>query len=41
MARHSGIAAYGSEMAGSEFDLDPALESAAIEHLIDTGANPK
>ena len=32
-ARHQAIAEYAAEMAGTEFDLDPALESAGIEHL--------
>jgi hypothetical protein len=31
--RHNAIAAYAAEMAGTEFDLDPELESAAIDHL--------
>ena len=32
-ARHNAIAAYAAEMAGTEFDLDPELERAAIDHL--------
>ena len=32
-ARHNAIAAYAAEMAGTEFDLDSELESAAIDHL--------
>lgn len=40
-ARHAAIAAYAAEMAGSEFDLDPRLESAGIEHLINTGKDSK
>ncbi|HXJ44167.1 MAG TPA: hypothetical protein VNH18_33075 [Bryobacteraceae bacterium] len=32
-ARHEAIGAYAAEMAGSPFDIDPDLESAAIEHL--------
>jgi hypothetical protein len=35
-ARHEAIAAYAVEMAGTQFDLDPNLESAAIEHLLKT-----
>ena len=35
-ARHDAIAAYAAEMAGSEFDLDPDLEAAGIEHLLQT-----
>jgi hypothetical protein len=33
-ARHDAIAAYAAEMAGTEFDLDPDLEAAGIEHLL-------
>ena len=40
-ARHDGIAAYAAEMAGSEFDLDPDLEAAGIEHLAKTGKAAK
>ena len=36
-ARHKAIVAYAEEMAGTSFDLDPALESAGIEHLLNTG----
>jgi len=36
-ARHDAIAAYAAEMAGTRFDLDDDLESAGIEHLIQTG----
>jgi hypothetical protein len=32
--RHNAIAAYAAEMAGTPFDLDPSLESAAIEQLM-------
>jgi hypothetical protein len=32
-ARHDAIAAYASEMAGTELDLDRDLESAGIAHL--------
>jgi hypothetical protein len=31
--RHEAIAAYAAAHAGSEVDLDPELESAALEHL--------
>ncbi|MGA2328300.1 MAG: hypothetical protein ABSH05_18635 [Bryobacteraceae bacterium] len=34
MERHNAIAAYAAEMAGTPFDLDPSLESAAIEQLM-------
>ena len=40
-ARHEAIAAYAAEMAGTNLDLDPDLESAAIEHLASTGKQPK
>ena len=33
-ARRDAIAAYAAEMAGTDFDLDHDLESAAVEHLI-------
>jgi hypothetical protein len=33
-ARHNAIAAYAAEMAGTEFDLDPELERAGIDHLL-------
>jgi len=36
-ARHEAIAAYAAEMAGTELDLDPALESAGVEHLLESG----
>jgi len=32
-ARHDAIAAYAAEAAGTEFDLDPELESAGIEQM--------
>ena len=35
--RHSAIASYAAEMAGTESGLDPRLESAAIEQLINGG----
>lgn len=36
-ARHNAIAAYAAEMAATNFDLDPDLEAAGIEHLVNTG----
>lgn len=36
VARHAAIAAYAEEMAGTNADLDPELESAGIEHLLKT-----
>ena len=36
-ARHDAIAAYAAEMAGTHLDLDADLESAGIEHLVNTG----
>lgn len=33
-ARHDSIHAYALEMAGTDLDLDPVLESAGIEHLL-------
>jgi hypothetical protein len=36
-ARHDEIAAWAAEMAGTDFDLDPVLESAGIEQLAKTG----
>lgn len=35
-ARHDAIAAYAAQMAGTQLDLDADLESAGIEHLINT-----
>ena len=32
---HQAITAYASKFAGTESDLDPALESASIKHLLD------
>ena len=40
-ARHDAIAAYAAEMAGSDFDLDSALEAAGIEHLLNTTKRQK
>ncbi len=36
-ARRDAIAAYAKKMAGTHLDLDPDLESAAIEHLVKAG----
>ena len=33
-ARHDAIAAYAKEMAGTPLDLDPDLEAAGIDHLV-------
>jgi hypothetical protein len=35
-ARHDAVAAYAAEVAGTSLDLDADLESAAIEHLLNT-----
>ena len=40
-ARHDAIAAYAAEMAGTPLDLDKDLESAGIEHLLQTGKATK
>jgi hypothetical protein len=34
--RHDAIAAYATEIAGTSLDLDGDLESAAIEHMLNT-----
>jgi hypothetical protein len=36
-ARHAAISAYAAEVAGTDLDLDPKLELAGIEHLVETG----
>jgi len=36
-ARHDAIAAYAAQMAGTDLDLDADLESAGIDHLVQTG----
>lgn len=36
-ARHTAIAAYAAEMAGTDLDLDPDLEAAGIERLVESG----
>ncbi len=40
-ARHEAIAGYAEEMAGTNLDLDPDLESAGIEYLVKTGKERK
>jgi hypothetical protein len=35
--RHDRISAYAAEMAGTDFDLDPVLEAAGVDHLLRTG----
>ncbi|MCE5306010.1 MAG: hypothetical protein LLG20_00050 [Acidobacteriales bacterium] len=40
-ARHEAIAAYAAEMSGTKFDMDPDLESAAVEHLLKTRKRAK
>jgi hypothetical protein len=35
-ARHEAITAYAERMTGTHLDLDPDLESAGIEHLVNT-----
>ena len=40
-ARHDAIAAYAAEAAGTDFDLDPELEAAGIEHLVKAGKAAK
>ena len=40
-SRHKAIAAYAEEMAGTNLDLDPVLESAAIEHLMKPAKEPQ
>ena len=40
-ARHDAIASYAREMAGTRLDLDLDLESAAIEHLVNTSKATK
>jgi hypothetical protein len=32
--RHKAIMEYATDIAGTEFDLDPALEAAAVEQLL-------
>lgn len=37
-ALHQSIAEYAADMAGSEFDFDAELETAAVEHLMNDEA---
>lgn len=39
--RHESIANYAAEMAGTNFDLDPVLEAAGVEHLVRTTSKSK
>ena len=39
--RHEAIAAYAAQMAGTDHDLDPDLESTGIDHMVKTGKRPK
>jgi hypothetical protein len=39
--RRDDIAAFAAEMAGTRFDLDPELESTAVEHLLKPGKRTK
>ena len=34
-ARHQAIAEFARDFAGTELDLDPQLEAAGMEHLVD------
>ena len=38
-ARHDAIASYAAEVAGSDLDMDPALESAGVEHLLSSSSS--
>ena len=40
-ARHTAIAEFAAEMAGTKLDLDRELESAGVEHLVKTGRAKK
>ena len=40
-ARLAGIAADGTEIAGTHLDLDADLESAGIEHMVNAGKTPR
>jgi len=39
--RNDAIAEYAREMAASNFDLDPALEAAAVDHLLKSEGNSR
>jgi hypothetical protein len=36
-ARHEMISAYAAKMAGTDIDLDTALESAGVDYLVNPG----
>jgi hypothetical protein len=40
-ARHDAIAAYAAEVAGTNLDLDPELETAGVDHLLKSGTQPR
>jgi hypothetical protein len=40
-ARDDEIAAFASEMAGTEFDLDPEFEAAGVEHWLKSSSESK
>jgi hypothetical protein len=40
-AVHEAIAAYAAECAGTTADLDPVLEAAAVEHLLEQAPSAK
>jgi hypothetical protein len=40
-ARHAAITAYAQAMAGTPMDLDPVLESAGIECLLESGTESR
>jgi len=40
MSRHQAISEFAREFAGTEFDLDAQLETAAAEHLAETNRDP-
>ncbi len=40
-ARRDRIAAYAAEMAGTDLDLDPDLETAGLDHLVKTRRTTK
>jgi len=40
-ARHEAIASYAAEMAGTRLDLDADLESAGIDHLLNTSTTAR
>ncbi len=40
-ARHDAIAFYAAEVAGTDLDLDPVLESAGVDHLLGSSEEQK